>query len=143
PQPLPEWERRFFNLGKGATIVLIGLIVLALAGAGLLAGALLSQKAPSAHAGPEGQAASGAFVRLGPRTSTPVRTTAFDFRKALAQPSPVGSSAAPVQSSTPPSPGPTPSGHGVAIGPNGAVTVPTPSGWTVVTQQSDRVFETY
>ena len=120
-QPLPEWERRFFNLGKGATIVLIGLIVLALAGAGLLAGALLSQTSTGEHAGPEGKTASGASLHLG-SAATRATTTAFDFRKALAQPSPVGSSAAPVQSSTPPSPGPTPSGHGVAIGPNGAVT---------------------
>jgi hypothetical protein len=147
--PLSEWERRFFNLGRGPTILLIGVIVIVLAGAGLLAGALLAPSESALHRGPEGSsrlggsgapAISGTSVPLAPRSSrSKVALTSLPlFQVSTPTPSetvvPVGPSPSPTG---PPSPG----GTTVVIGPNGEVTVPVPDDWTVFGSSRTAVME--
>lgn len=162
----PGWDRALYRMGRGATIAIIVVIVLALAGAGLLAGALLAEEPDLRRGGPEGEAASalsfparigaaapalpaGARFAIGSRTAAGPRAAVLQPAVGALgqlQPSPVESGGA-APGSTPtgqtpgqtPSPGPPPEDGGqvVTIGPD--VSVPVPSDWIVLFQDLDRV----
>jgi hypothetical protein len=160
PRPTPGgMEQRLTRLGRGPTIALIGIIVLALAGAGLLAGAIAKKSGIRESPGLQGQGAVnggsvvGAVAELSPvthRVSHPSGGVKLGSGAALfgpaqgslrqISPSPIGSpgeTPSPGESTSPgespsPSPSPTEGGAGSVVLDAGTVTVPVPDPWRVL-----------
>jgi hypothetical protein len=141
----------FYRMGRAGIIALVVLIVLALAGAGLLAGALAGGSRPTGGSGDfkitTSQGAVGAAAPASGRLhqGAPARgsvvagagSVLLGFGGSLGQVSPTPTeSPSPTETASPTaepteSPGPVPTGEGISLD-GGTVVVPLPEGWTQI-----------